>query len=264
MAADETVVIANEAEATRDRIAQTVDELQDRLSPKNVVNDALGSVREAIGSVGDAARGAGQEFIGSATGIARENPIVLIAGVAAIGLLALAGTKLSGARVETGSDMNGYTDYDDGYSSNYGSSYDSGEQGRLAAFGSRAQAQLEDNPIVGIIIGLAAGALLGALFPATATENRVLGQSRERLSAAARAAARTAKQQLDEHGLSVENVKAQAQRVVGEVKSAAQSVTQAAKDELKGSGASATTIDQPAYAGGAGSTFPSTNTTGVI
>lgn len=228
--ADEMAVYANEAEATRDRIADTIDELQDRLDPRNMVREATTPVREAMSAVTDA----GTEFLTSAREIVRGNPVVLGAAVVAIGLLALGGSRgLGGAKVDLEGYGNGYTDYDDDYSPGRSGVYDSDGYSATDGIGNRARQQFSANPIVGIVAGLAVGALLGALFPATAAENRVLGQSRERLSAAARAAARTAKQQLDERGLSVENVKAQAQKVVDEAKAAASNVVSAAKDELR-------------------------------
>lgn len=226
MPPEDTTIYETEAEATRDRIAATFDELQDRLSPRTLV-------RDAVGSVGDA----GTELIDSARGLLRDHPMALAAGVLAIGLVLLGGSRLRGATVQLGNDLDGYVDYDDGYADTYQPEATTSDltprSARLAALGSRAVDQVEDNPYAAIVAGLAAGALLGALFPASGAENRLLGQSSDRIGAAARAAARAAREQLDQHGLSVDGAREAAQRVASEAKSAVRSVADAARVELK-------------------------------
>jgi ElaB/YqjD/DUF883 family membrane-anchored ribosome-binding protein len=56
---------------------------------------------------------------------------------------------------------------------------------------------LEDQPLLLAAIGLAAGATLGAIIPATPQENRLMGEARDKV---AELAGETAKQKLDEFG----------------------------------------------------------------
>jgi ElaB/YqjD/DUF883 family membrane-anchored ribosome-binding protein len=56
---------------------------------------------------------------------------------------------------------------------------------------------LEDQPLLLAAIGLAAGATLGALIPATSQENRLMGETRDKV---AELASETARQKLDELG----------------------------------------------------------------
>jgi hypothetical protein len=56
---------------------------------------------------------------------------------------------------------------------------------------------LEDQPLLLAAIGLAAGATLGALIPATPQENRLMGETRDKV---AELASETARQKLDELG----------------------------------------------------------------
>ena len=77
------------------------------------------------------------------------------------------------------------------------------------------------------------GAALGALLPTSETERRTLGETGNRLGAAARAAARRAADELDAAGLSVDNVKAKAGEATQKARNAAKSVVDAARAELK-------------------------------
>ncbi len=222
--------IAAEAEDARTRIAGTIDEIQDRLDPRRIVGDAVERVT-----------GTSMQFLGKAGTTARAHPVAIGAAVAAVGLALLARNKLSKATVNLGDDFGDYTDYDDGFGfaeTRPTRLYDD-EDGETAeaparAALDRASAGVDSNPIVAIVLGLAAGAALGALFPATEAERRVLGETGSKLGAAARAAARRAADELDAHGLSVDNVRSRASEATRKAKRAAQSVVDAARDELKG------------------------------
>ncbi|MBC7504585.1 MAG: hypothetical protein H7267_02470, partial [Sandarakinorhabdus sp.] len=65
------------------------------------------------------------------------------------------------------------------------------------------------------------------------TERRTLAETGGRLSAAARAAARAAADELQAAGLSVDNVRAKAEEAGKKARSAAQTVMDAARAELK-------------------------------
>ncbi|PZN95276.1 MAG: hypothetical protein DCF31_06940 [Alphaproteobacteria bacterium] len=212
MAADPVESVAADAEDARTRIASTIDEIQDRLDPRRIVGDAM-----------DKVTGGSRQLVGQAKTAAQSHPLAIAAAVAAIGVALLARRKLARARVNLGDGLGDYTDYDDGFG------YDAGKAPR--AYGDEidddddtpprparqqvlpsATGSVSDNPLVSIVLGLAAGAALGALFPSTEAERRALGDTGARLGAAARAAARRASDELDAHGLSVDTVRARARR----------------------------------------------------
>ena len=244
MAAESVERFTAEAEDARTRIASTIDEIQDRLDPRRMLNDAVERVS-----------GGGVHLFGQLKDGARAHPLAIAAAVAAIGIAVLARNKLANARVDLGEVTGDYTDYDDDYGAVtarpealYGDEYDSdalAQQGGLAAAGTaararagavaaRAEASVTSNPLVSIVLGLAAGAALGALFPATEAERRAIGESGHKLGAAARAAARKAVDELDAAGISLGNVRAVAGEAKRKVGQAARSVVGAARDEYKG------------------------------
>lgn len=233
MAADPVESVAADAEDARTRIASTIDEIQDRLDPRRIVGNAM-----------DKVSGGSRQLVGQAKTAAQSHPLAIAAAVAAIGVALLARRKLARATVNLGDGLGDYTDYDDGFG------YDAGETQRT--FGDEiedddapsqpvrrqalasATGSVSDNPLVSIVMGLAAGAALGALFPSTEAERRALGDTGARLGAAARAAARRASDELDAHGLSVDTVRARASEATRKARQAAQSVMDAARDEMKG------------------------------
>jgi hypothetical protein len=208
----DTTTIANDADDTRERIAATIDELQDRLNPRRIVGDAVGSVRET-----------GNDLIDQGMAIARTHPAAIAAGVLAMGIVALGRDRLSRATVDLG-DTETYSDYDDSYTS-HGPTSAVGE--RFSLLRGEAGERIGDNPLIAVLVGLAAGALLGALFPETARERELFGTSSERIKAAALAAARTAKDEFATARAKVDDVASQARGAVT-------SVVGAAKSELAG------------------------------
>lgn len=208
MAADDTNSIAGEAEDTRERISATIDELQDRLSPRRIVGDAVGSVQQG-----------GQDLLNQGLGLAKAHPAILAVAGLALALAVFGGSKLKGARVNLGSESESYSDYDDSYE-------DHSEGERFALLRTSTEAA-SDNPLIAVAVGLAAGAFLGALFPETESERKLFGETSARIGNAARAAARTASEELAAVRDNVGGVTSQA-------KSAVQSVVDAAKTELHG------------------------------
>lgn len=214
MSADETTSqIAGEAEMTRKRISATIDELQDRLNPRRIVGEAVGSVQAS-----------GTELLNTGLGAARAHPVLLASAGVAVGLALLGSRKLRGAKVNFGDQSELYSDYDDDYDDR--PSVGDGGTERFALLRG-ANAVTGDNALIGVVVGLAVGAVIGALFPETERERRLLGASADRLGAAARTAAKTAREELGVAGEKVADVAAQA-------KSAVQSVVEAAKSELHG------------------------------
>lgn len=220
MASDPVEAAAAAADNARHRVTATIDEIHDRLDPRRIATDAF-----------DRLATSSRALATQAGDVAKTHPLAIGAAVAALGLALLARNRLANATVNLGDGTADYTDYDDDYD-------DSALAGttapaRLHAVAEQAGDAVGANPGVSILIGLAAGAALGALLPTTETERRSLGETGSRLSAAARAAARRASDELDAAGLSVDSVRTMAGEATKKAKTAAMSVVDAAKAELK-------------------------------
>lgn len=173
----------------RQRITATIGEIQDRMSPSRILADGLERVTASSGKLAVSARDA-----------ARAHPLALGAAAVAVGLALFTRRRLSNARVNLGDDLGDYTDYDDGFGF---AENPEGEAPPVARPRRLVEAPVEltaeedaGNPVVSILIGLVAGAALGAVFPATDAERRVLGDAGSKLGDAARAAARRAADEL--------------------------------------------------------------------
>ncbi len=174
MSGDETVNnYVGEAEDTRERIAATIDELQDRLNPRRIVGDAAASVQAG-----------GVDLLNEAVRLVRAHPVIVAGAGLAVGLALVGGNRLSKATVDLGDGYEAYSDYDDDYSAN--SSGNTGQRFALTRDG--ASAAIGRNPLIAIFVGLVAGAALGALFPETEGERRLLAGLGDRLSDAERTA----------------------------------------------------------------------------
>jgi ElaB/YqjD/DUF883 family membrane-anchored ribosome-binding protein len=182
MASEPVERLAAEADEARGRVAATIDAIQDRLSPSRLISDA-------VEKVSNGSRGLIQDLGGNARGAMQKHPLAIGAAVAAVGLALMARRSLANARVDLGDDQTDYTDYDDGFgaadTADDSAATDDiaspGAAARLRAGTARARTlaasaadNVEANPLVSILIGLAAGAALGALFPTTETERRLL------------------------------------------------------------------------------------------
>ena len=220
MASDPVEKAAAAADDARLRVTATIDEIQDRLDPRRIASDAFGRLTLSSRAL---ATQAGE--------VARSHPLAIGAAVAALGLALLARNRLAQATVNLGDGTVDYTDYDDDYAEPAAMA---AAPARLHAVAARAGDTVQANPGTSIIAGLVAGAVLGAVLPTSEAERRTLGETGSRLSAAARAAARRAGDELDAAGLSVESVRIMAGDVTRKAKTAALSVVDAAKAELKG------------------------------
>lgn len=185
---DEAKVFEAEAAVTRDRIAATIDDLQARLSPRALVDSALDSMSAA-----------GTQAVASMCGAAAGHPIVLGAAGLAVGIGLLASSRVARAKVEYGDSYAAYADYDDGYAANLadGDPPIGATRAQFGAMQQRAHATVDDNPLAVLAVGVATGALLGAVVPVSATEATLFGEVRARLAAAGDAALAKAK---DEFG----------------------------------------------------------------
>jgi len=221
MMAEETVIFEHEAEATRDRIAATMEDLQNRLSPRTIVNNAVDHISAS-----------GSEAISSVRGMITAHPLAMAIGGLALGISLLARSKIRGARIEYGDSYAAYADYDDGYAANLADD-DRGDVGparaRIDALQHHANLTVGDNPLAVILVGMATGALLGALAPVSETENNIFGDARIRLTSAARAAAQTARDEFDVSKLSLSGGPA---GIVDRASKSFDAIAQSAHDEF--------------------------------
>ncbi len=214
-----------EADEARDRVASTIDALQERLSPRRFFGDAVDSL-QSQGSV----------LVDQAKAIVKDHPLAIGGIGLAIGLALFARSKLAHATVKLGDDYKGYTDYDDGYGdiaipAQYPD--EPGDDMAPRALASRTSDSVEDNPLVSIVLGLAAGAALGALFPSTERESRLFGDSADRISRALKAAAQTARSEFDANAVALASAREAASSAADRAKSSVRTIVTAATDELK-------------------------------
>jgi ElaB/YqjD/DUF883 family membrane-anchored ribosome-binding protein len=183
MASEPVQRIAAEAEDARANIAITLDAIQDRLDPRRIVSDAV-----------ERATDTGRQLATQASDALRAHPLALGAAVAAVGVALLARNRLANATVNLGDDLGGYTDYDDGFGFGETKARATGDAedddrrlglaSRVPEIAARASDGVAANPLVSIVVGLAAGAALGALFPTSEAERRTLGDVGDRIAKA--------------------------------------------------------------------------------
>lgn len=151
-----------DAEATRDRIAATVDDLQHRLSPRTLVNNAF-----------DGITAQGTDLMASVQKAARGNPIGLLGAALAIGVVAIGRSRLKNAKLDD-EQFAAYPDYDDGYGANSVDTRwadDHPSQG-IARY-NRLEQHTVSRPLIALAIAAGVGALLGGLLPMTGMEHNL-------------------------------------------------------------------------------------------
>lgn len=177
-----------EAAATRERMAETINDLQARLSPKALVDSAVTSINDV-----------GAEAFASVRGAALGHPWAIAAAGLAVGIALLARSKVRSATIEYGDSYAAYADYDEGYAANLAE--DDAPVGstraRIDALHHKAHEAVDGNPMLVVVAGLAAGAVIGGLMPVSDLERGLLAQASARLAAAGDAAIAAAKAELD-------------------------------------------------------------------
>lgn len=183
-----TATLEREAEATRERIATTIDDLQNRLSPKALVDNAVDSLNAS-----------GAKAFAAVKGTALSHPIAIAGAGLAVGIALLARSKVKRATIEYGDSYAAYADYDDGYAANLASDDIpvGPARARIEAIQHKAHVAVDDNPLAVVLVGVATGALLGAIMPVSDTEQSMFGDIGVRLEAAGDAAIASAKAEFD-------------------------------------------------------------------
>lgn len=233
-----------EIERSRLEMSDTIGEIQDRLRPEHLLQQAKHSVSQAAagkarslmnsagetaGTVAYRAKGAGEHL----AGYAKEHPVRIAVTVGALAWLILrsrsGGNSWQGV-AETSWDDAEETAYDDGRSlrnrvGEYASSARdtvgelastaraaAGEYSQSARSGARRASEtvrsaassatttstdwVLENPLAAGAIALAVGAAIAMLLPSTETENRAMGETRDRAWARATQAASRIKQNM--------------------------------------------------------------------
>lgn len=102
-----TSLYESDAEQTRERIASTVEDLQQRLNPRNMVNGAVGSLQDR-----------GADLLDSARQLVREHPVAIGLAGLSVGLLLLSRNRIAGRdsySFDAYEDVYGGDDMNDGY-----------------------------------------------------------------------------------------------------------------------------------------------------
>jgi ElaB/YqjD/DUF883 family membrane-anchored ribosome-binding protein len=272
----DTEVHAADADATRARIASTLDDLSERLNPRTVVSNAMNDIQDR-----------GGELFEDASRIVRQNPVAISLIGLSLGLLML-GRNLKNRDYDAYEDVYGDGDIDAprgegrlhrGWSTvrdragelrsgaseraahareaaaerlaharetasetwasarETGADYAARAKVRAAEARARAGETFEENPLSGALLGLAVGIVAGALLPRSRQEDELLGETRDRLAARAKDAAKAAtdagKAQLDELGLNLDNAKAKLGDIGEQAKTVARNAATAATEQLK-------------------------------
>lgn len=143
-------------------LADDVNGLADRLTPRRLIDDALG-----------AAKTRGVDLARDAGNAVKAHPVATGAAMAAVGLAIYAGNRISKAEIDLGDGLEDYSDYDDSALSAAASDFTAVQD---------ARALVKHNPVVAILAGIAAGVALALLFPTSTTEKRSLGALGRRLT----------------------------------------------------------------------------------
>jgi hypothetical protein len=199
--------LRNDIEQTRAQMSGTIDEIQERLNPTRLINEAKETVRDAtVGKVTGMMSSASKSAEGLVERI-KENPMTAaMIGVGAWWLLnrlpGSSSTRSSYAR-RYGNDSSDYDARDEQYGwSQHGgdtrrvsemahdasaaiSDYTSRGQQRVSEMTEQAESQfnrwMRDNPLAVGAAAIAVGAAIGLAVPATDRERELVGETRDQL-----------------------------------------------------------------------------------
>lgn len=195
----EPAELERDIDRTRASLGRTVDELEQRLSPGQLLDQALQMTREH-----------GGEFATNLGRSVKNNPVpMLLTGVGLTWMIAssnepraaswspgageAAGERVRGAKDSladrarsAGASLSGSA-RGAGHSMSHAAE-SAGERLRAGAYGARSgfERMMEEQPLVVGALGIALGAAIGAAFPRTEQEDRLLGDTRDSLADRAR------------------------------------------------------------------------------
>ena len=190
-----SVQLEREAEQVRNEIARTLDELRARMTPEQLVNDAVAYARNS--GAGELVRNLGHQ--------ARDNPLALCLMGAGFAWMALSNSRTAsrlGATAQRGGETaqatsGGVGDWAvdalnkaaDAARSATRRMHDTAEAARSALDAGSKSAEkarslidlCTDQPLLLAGVGLAIGAAIGAILPPTQTEDRLMGAASDEL-----------------------------------------------------------------------------------
>ena len=224
--------IRSEIEQTRADMSETIDAIQEKLRPANIVSQAKDTVRDAtVGKVKAMTQTAREHLTGDRRdwsgngGIMeriRENPVPAAIAAASIAWIAFSGrrssNRLSPAIYGSTRDGEAFVretviseDVDDatelgpynagvGFEAARARVRDSGTRVRHATShaGTRLQRFVRDNPLAAGAVAAAVGATVGMALPETRRENEVMGSARDAVVNRAQDAARQAAERVQD------------------------------------------------------------------
>lgn len=263
---EDTELFEVQAIAARKKVIGTLGEIQDRLNPRLLANEAMDAakqrtslaVRQARDSlaghtVSIAVAGAAVGALFGARSLARnrkvktmsqyegepnaEHPKQRLAGVkqAAGHAREALSEKAAAAREYTSDKLVSAREYTaETWETTRERAGEYAEKAKETAERARKATSegVEHNPLTAVLIGAAAGAIIGALLPRTRREDRTMGEARERLADKARSAASAARKageaRLDELGVK-ELAKEQLRGLEASAKDVARTAAEAAR-----------------------------------
>ncbi len=223
--------IRSDIEHTRSDMTETIDAIQEKLRPGNVVSQAAGNARDAmVGKVKQMARSARDTFGGDEgrsyaehygiTERIRENPIPAALAAASLAWIAFSGRR---SRRRMGPAIYGSTRGEAPFIREAMIAEDehTGTGERMwQATSSRqngVQRLMRENPLAAAAIAAVVGAGVGMTLPETRRENELMGEARDTVVNRAQEAARDAAERVQDAAQQVQDAAAKAaQKVTGE------------------------------------------------
>ncbi len=155
MSAESVSRLEADATAKKQQLGNTVAELKARANPEALMSDAM-----------DTASVHGQRLLSKTRDTVSAHPLAIGAAVAALGLALLTRSTLANATVDLGDGSSAYTDYDDSYDSQpTTATFAAAEQPSSPITLASLEHAISGNPVLSVVLGLAAGALLSAFTP---------------------------------------------------------------------------------------------------
>jgi ElaB/YqjD/DUF883 family membrane-anchored ribosome-binding protein len=196
---EHTAEIRTDIEQTRADMTETIDAIQEKLRPGNIVSQATDTVRNATTEkVKDMTRSATEAFRGHApfsSGVMdriRDNPIPAAVAAASLVWIAFGGR---GARRGTRPAIDGPTH-------------------ATSTAQNGLQRLVRENPLAAAAIAAVVGATVGMALPETRRENQLMGETRDAVVNKAQEAARDAAERVQDAAQRVQDAAAEAERKV--------------------------------------------------